>query len=117
MAQFETWLHSDLKHMVQVEDLSGLLFSADNGGNLIGVEVTDNGAPAVLSGNVKGFVILSNGTTEKINGNLQGNKATISLTTAVYNVPGPVSIVIKLDDTTIGACRGYVRKYISDTII
>ena len=44
---FRTWLKSDLKNPVVVKEMTGNLFSADNEGNLIGVEVTDNGAFSV----------------------------------------------------------------------
>ena len=117
MAAFETWTKSDLKQLVQIKDLSGILLSKDNGGNLLGVELTDNGVPVDISGTVKGYAVLCDGTTQKIDGAHTGNKARIVLTPGVYNVPGPVSIVIKLDNTTIGAFTGFVRKSMTDTII
>lgn len=117
MAEFQTWVHSDLKHMVQAEELNGVLFEKDNNANRIGVILTDNGVPAQVSGSVMGYVILRNGVTEKIAGSISGNRASIVLPSSVYDIEGPVSIVIKLDETTIGACRGYVRKYITDNII
>ena len=57
MAIFETVLQSDLKKPVQVKQLTGNLFSADNGGNKITVEVFDNGSAATLSGGVTGYII------------------------------------------------------------
>lgn len=117
MARFETWLHSDLKQMVNVADLNGVLFSKDSGGNLIGVEVTDDGAPAALSGTVMGYAVLSDGTTVKIGGSLDRSKAYVVLPSAVYAVPGSVSIVIKVGTTTVGACRGTICSFITDTIV
>ena len=115
MAAFETWTHSDLKQMVQIKELSGILLSKDSGGNLLGVELTDDGVPVNMSGTVKGYAVLCDGTTKTITGSCSGNKAYIILTSAVYDVPGPVSIVIKLDSTTIGAFTGFVRRSMTET--
>ena len=117
MAVFETWLKSDLKKPVVVKALTGNLFSADNGGNKIGVEVTDNGAPASLSGGVTGYVIRADGATLILTGTLSGNKASIVLPASAYAVVGPISIVIKLGTTTLGACTSYVYKTTTDAIV
>ena len=117
MAVFETWLKSDLKKPVVVKALAGNLFSADNGGNKIGVEVTDNGAPASLSGGVTGYVIRADGATLILSGTLSGNKASIVLPASAYAIVGPISIVIKLGTTTLGACTSYVYKTTTDAIV
>ena len=117
MAIFETWLTSDLKRMVQVQPLSGVVFTADNAGNLIGVEVLDGGKPANISGGVVGWAIRSDGKTVMINGTLSGNKASIVLPASAYVVPGAISIVIKVGTMTVGACTGYVYQSSTDTIV
>ncbi len=117
MPRFETWLRNDLKKMPSVVNLDGVFFAKDSGGNLVGVEVTDNGAPASLTGTVKGYFVLSDGTTLQANGTLSENRASVILPDGAYDVPGPVSIVIKLGDTTVGACTGFIRKSITETII
>lgn len=117
MAVFETWLKNDLKKPVSVKQLSGNLFSADNGGNLIGVEVTDDGSPASLSGSVYGYVIRADGATVVVQGSLSSNKASITLPTSCYAVVGQISIVIKVGTTTVGACVGYVYRSTTDTIV
>lgn len=117
MAVFETWLKNDLKKPVSVKQLSGNLFSADNGGNLIGVEVTDDGSPASLSGGVYGYVIRADGATVVVQGSLSSNKASITLPTSCYAVVGQISIVIKVGTTTVGACVGYVYRTTTDTIV
>ena len=117
MARFETWLTSDLKRMVQVQPLSGVVFTADNAGNLIGVEVLDGGKPANISGGVVGWAIRSDGKTVMINGTLSGNKASIVLPASAYVVPGAISIVIKVGTMTVGACTGYVYQSSTDTIV
>lgn len=117
MAVFETWLQSDLKKPVKVKQLQGNMFSADNGGNLIGVEVTDEGSPASLSGSAYGYVIRADGATVVVEGTLSENKASITLPTSCYVVVGEISIVIKVGTTTVGACVGYVYRSTTDTIV
>ena len=117
MAVFETWLRSDLKRPMRVVELSGNLFSADNGGNLIGVEVLDGGQAASLSGNVYGYVIRADGGTVLIDGTLSGNRASIVLPASAYVVIGQVSIVIKVGAVTVGACVAQVYRTTTDTIV
>ena len=117
MAVFETWLKSDLKKPLRVEQLRGNLFSADNGGNKIGVEVFDNGAAASLSGSVYGYIIRADGATVSVSGTLSNNKAYIVLPASAYVVVGMASIVIKVGDTTVGACTAYVYRTTTDVIV
>lgn len=117
MAVFETWLRSDLKKPIQVQTLTGNLFSADNGGNKIGVEVFDNGVAASLSGSVYGYMIREDGATVTVSGTLSSNKAYIVLPASAYIVPGMISIVIKVGTTTVGACVGTVYRTTTDTIV
>ena len=119
MAIFETWLNSDLKKPLRVAQLSGNLFSEDANGNLIGVEVFDNGSPASFSNisSVHGYIIRADGYTVATNGTLSGNKASIVLPASAYAVIGQVSIVIKVDDMTVGACVCYVYKTTTDVIV
>lgn len=97
MAMIETWFEQDLKRPVKVNRLDGNVFSQDNEGNLIGVEIFDNGEPAVISGTVSGTVIRADGGTVAISsGTLSGNKCSIVLPSAAYAVPGLISVFIKL---------------------
>lgn len=113
----ETWLKTDRKKPIVVKALQGNLFSADNEGNLIGVEVTEDGSPVTLSGSVTGYVIRADGCTAIITGTLSGNKASITLPSTCYSVVGPISIVIKIGNTTIGACHGYVYRTTTDVVV
>ena len=70
MAVIESWVQCDLKKPVQVQMLGGNLFSMDNKGNKIGVEVFDNGAAASLSGTVSGNVIRADGATVAVSVNV-----------------------------------------------
>lgn len=117
MAVFETWLRSDLKKPMRVVELSGNLFSADNGGNLIGVEVLDGGQAASLSGNVYGYVIRADGATVLVDGTLNGNRASIILPASAYLVIGQASIVIKVGTVTVGACVAQVYRTSTDTLV
>lgn len=122
MAQFETWLRSDLQKPMTVQELIGVMFSADNAGNLVGVEVYDNGQAATLTGTVMGYVIRADGATLAVTGTLSGNKASIVLPASAYVVVGPLDIVIKIaitntSTTTVGACRVYVQRSTTDTIV
>lgn len=117
MAVFETILRSDLQTPVQVVRLQGNLFSADNEGNRITVEVTDNGEPAALEGNVSGYVIRPDGKTVVIIGTLEENRASIVLPASAYVFVGPISAVIKVGETTVGAFVANVYKTTTDEII
>lgn len=118
---FETWLQSDLTKPLKVQALHGVFFSADNAANLIGVEVYNNGTAAALSGTCIGYAIRADGGTLPITGTVSGNKASIILPTSAYVIEGPLDIVIKVVSgsvkTTVGACRGYVQRATTDTII
>lgn len=118
---FETWLKSDLAMPLRVQTLYGLMFTADSAANLIGVEVYQDGAPATLTGSCIGYAIRADGGTLAITGQISGNRASITLPASAYAVEGALDIVIKVISgsvkTTVGACRGYVQRATTDTII
>lgn len=121
MAVFETWLKNDLKKPLNVEYLNGNIFSQDNQGNLIGVEVFDDGEEATLSGSVSANIIRADGSTVAQSGTLSGNKCSIVLPQAAYAVPGILTIVIKLTTsgviTTVAAAVATVYRSSTDTIV
>lgn len=121
MALIETWVNQDVKQPVKVRYLDGNVFSADNSGNLIGVNLFDDGSPAVISGAVSANVIRSDGVTVPVGGSYTGNKATVVLPQAAYAVPGVISIVIKVTDnsvvTTIAAIVANVYMSSTDSIV
>ena len=114
---FETVLQSDLQKMVNVVQLSGNLFSADNGGNKITVEIMDGGEAATVSGSVYGYAIREDGKTVVMEGTLSGNRASIVLPASAYAVIGKLSIVVKVGAITVGACSGYVYRTTTDAIV
>lgn len=121
MAMIETWFSQDLNEPVQVHQLDGNVFSQDNQGNLVGVNVYDGDAPATLSGSVSASVIRSDGSTVAVTGVLSGNSCYIILPAAAYAVPGIISIVIKLtgggSTTTLCAVVSNVYQSATDTIV
>ena len=101
MAQYESWFKQDLKKPIKVQLLNGNLFSQDNQGNLIGVEVFDNGEPASLAGTVSANIIRADGGTVAATGTLSGNKCSVVLPAAAYAIPGLETIVIKLTSSGV----------------
>ena len=121
MAVIESWFNQDLKEPVKVRYLDGNIFSADNSGNLVGVNVFDDGEPASLSGSVSASVIRADGNTVAVTGTLSGNQASVVLPQAAYAVPGVISIVIKLtsgtDITTLCAVVANVYMSTTDNVV
>lgn len=121
MAKIETWFNQDLKEAVKVRYLDGNVFSADNAGNIVGVNVFDDGSPASLSGSVSASVIRADGATVAVSGTLSGNKASVVLPQAAYAIPGLISIVIKLtsgtDITSLCAVVGNVYMSTTDSVV
>lgn len=121
MALIETWVAQDLQKPVKVKYLDGNIFSADNQGNLVGVEVTNNGSPATLSGSISGSIIRSDGATVAATGSFSGNRASIVLPQDAYLVPGVVSIIIKdtvgSQITTLAVIVANVYQSSTDTIV
>lgn len=116
--QIETWLKTDVQKGVEVESLRGNLFSGDVASNLIGVEVYDGEEPASLSGQVQAYIIRGDGATVVLtNGTLDGNKASVVLSRECYLIVGAISIVIKIDETTVCACHGYVYRTSTDSVV
>lgn len=121
MAVIESWFTQERTQPVKVNYLDGNVFSMDNNGNLIGIEVLENGEPASISGSVSASVIRADGGTVAVQGQKEGNKCSVILPQACYAVPGGISIVIKLtsgsDISTIGAIVGNVYQSSTDTTI
>lgn len=102
MARIETWFNQDLKEAVKVRYLDGVVFSEDNKGNLVGVNVFSDGAAVNLSGSCTGYCVLASGSSIPVAGTVSSNKAYIVLPDTAYDVPGPINIILKLvSGTTI----------------
>lgn len=100
MAVIESWFDQDLKAAVKVRYLDGVVFDADNKGNLVGVRVFSDGSPVNLSGSCAGYCVLANGNSIPVIGTVSGNTAYIILPDTAYSVPGPINIILKLTSGT-----------------
>jgi hypothetical protein len=109
MARTETWLTSNFNKILNIESMGNAEIQKNNGGNLIGVKLYNGDDPFQINETIKGLIVLSNNTTITVNGLSTGNKAYIELPSSVYNVPGPITISIKMGSTTIGSCCGTVK--------
>ena len=117
-----TDLNCNLREAVKVKYLDGNLFSQDVYGNAIRVIVMDGDEPATLSGTVSGIAVRADGGSVAISDSrIDGNVATIVLPAAVYAIPGPISIVIKIADTytvtTLAAVVTNVYQSSTDTVV
>lgn len=121
MPKFEYWFKQDLKKPIRVNDLSGVVFTLDNVGSRIGVEVFDDGEPVALTGTVNGYVIIPGETTVSVAGTRSNNTAYIELPQSALATPGFIKIAIKLTNsseiTTLLAVVATVYKSRTDTII
>ena len=99
---FHTWIKSDLTELIQVQRLTGNLFTDDNSCNVIGVIVTDGGSPVTLEGNCTGYFIRDDGMTIVVEGDIDGNRAFVTLNNGCYDIVGQFSLVIKVGNVTVG---------------
>jgi len=117
----ETWYNQELSEPVKVQYLHGNMFSQDNNGNLIGVNVLQNGQAAIIAGTVSASVIRADGSTVAVSGTRSGNRCSVTLPQACYAVPGVLSVVIKLTNgemvTTLCAVVANVYRTATDTVV
>ena len=121
MARIETWFNQDLQEAVKVRYIDGNVFSADNSGNIIGINVFNGGQPASLTGSVSASIIREDGVTVSAVGVLSGNRVSVVLPQAAYVCPGVISVVLKItsgtDITTVGAVVGNVYRSTTDSVV
>lgn len=121
MAVIETWYNQDLAEPVKVHYIDGNVFSQDNDGNLIGVNVFYHGQVENLNGSASASVIRADGATVAVAGTITGNKAYVQLPQACYSVPGVISVALKITNggtiTTICAVVANVYQTATDAIV
>lgn len=121
MATVKCDFRCDLTKPIKVEYLDGNMFTLDNGGNTINVYCYEGEEPATLGGSVSANVIRPDGTTVPVSGAIDGNKAYVILPQAAYAVPGHVTIIIKVTQsttvTTIAAIVANNMLSSTDTIV
>ena len=122
MAVVKINLSCELTEAVKVQYIRGNLFSQDNQANVINVAVFEGGEPTELAGTVTANVIRPDGGTVAVTGGtFEGNVATITMPSAVYAIPGMISVAVKitLDSvvTTIAAFAATVYATSTDTAV
>ena len=122
MALIQTWVNCSLGELVKMQYLDGNLFSTDNQGNLIGVNVYDrNGDPAELQGSVSANVLRPNGDMVTVSGSRDRNRCSVILPQACYSYPGSLIVIIKLTDgntiTTLAAVVANIYQSTYDPVV
>lgn len=117
----ETWFNQDTQKAVKVQYLDGNVFSQDNNGNKVGVNLFTNGSPDDVVGTISANVIRADGATLAVSGSSSGNQAWVVLPQSAYAVPGVLSIVIKAsssgDVTTLCAVVANVYQSSTDSTV
>lgn len=89
-----------------------IIVVGDAAANTYGVQVYRNGEPENISGTVKGYFVKPDGATLEITGAISGNLATVTLTSACYQMAGAFSLAIKCigggATTTLRVLRGHI---------
>ena len=98
MAQFEKWFTQDLTQNIELRHCESIVFTNDNLSNVVGVNLFVNGAEYSGGGTVTASVVRSDGATVALAGTLDGNKASVTLTSGCFGVPGLIGVYIRLND-------------------
>lgn len=96
MAVFERWFRQDLSEKIKVRHDEGCVFTGDNGANLVGVELYNNGEVYNPSGSVSCNVVRSDGITVSFLGTVSGNKVYVVLPANCFYSAGPIEVFIKI---------------------
>ena len=99
-----TMFTQDVNEAVKVRYIDGNVFSLDNNGNKIGVELYDGETPASVTGTISANVIRADGATVAVTGSSTGNAAWVTLPQSALAVPGLISVIIK---ATSGSDNAY----------
>jgi hypothetical protein len=125
MAKIESYFNCDLKKAVQVQVLSGNVFSMDNNGNRICVRIFNDGKKATVTGSVSGRCILADGSTVNVSGGLTTangqSVAYVDIPQGCLLIPGTLKITVQLTDsgviTTLAAILTTVYQTKTDNVI
>ena len=110
----------DLSHPLVVHPIPGIMGGGDRYADIIRVLVYQNGEPVTLSGTVTGYVMNRAGDTFVIDGVCSGNGAQVQLIEEVYELPGPITIAVRLVNgdvkTTLAICSTAVKMTATTTV-
>jgi hypothetical protein len=98
MAQFEKWFTQDLTQNIELRHCESIVFTNDSLSNVVGVNLFVNGVEYSGGGTVTASVVRSDGATVALSGTLDGNKASVTLTSGCFGVPGLIGVYIRLND-------------------
>jgi len=96
MAVFERWFRQDLSEKIKVRHDEGSVFTGDNGSNLVGVKLYNNGEVYNPSGSISCNVVRPDGITVSFLGTVSGNKAYVVLPANCFYSAGPIEVFIKI---------------------
>lgn len=113
---------TDLSQSFDTRMLPALSFTGDVTPLVVNVTVVNAGEPVSLTGNsVTAYCIRSDGQTITWQGSASGSVATVALTAACFDVPGRISLVVKISDgssvTPIYAAVGIVVRSTGNTVV
>lgn len=110
----------DLSHPLVVHPIPGIMGGGDRYADIIRVLVYQNGEPVTLSGTVTGYVMNRAGDTFVIDGVCSGNGVQVQLIEEVYELPGPITIAVRLVNgdvkTTLAICSTAVKMTSTTTV-
>lgn len=91
----ERWFEQDIAQPIVVQHCEGVVFTADNNGNIIGVKLYKDGTAFNPSGTATCNVIRPDGVTVSFNGTVSGNMISATLPVTALTVPGVIGIVLQ----------------------
>lgn len=91
----ERWFEQDIAQPIVVQHCEGVVFTADNNGNIIGVKLYKDGAAFNPSGTATCNVIRPDGVTVSFDGTVSGNAISATLPVTALAVPGVIGIVLQ----------------------
>jgi hypothetical protein len=91
----ERWVEQDIAQPIVVQHCEGVVFTADNNGNIIGVKLYKDGTAFNPSGTATCNVIRPDGVTVSFNGTVSGNAISATLPVTALAVPGVIGVVLQ----------------------
>ena len=91
----ERWFEQDVAQPIVVQHCEGVVFTADNNGNIIGVKLYKDGTAFNPSGTATCNVIRPDGVTVSFNGTVSGNMISATLPVTALAVPGVIGVVLQ----------------------
>lgn len=91
----ERWFEQDIAQPIVVQHCEGVVFTADNNGNIIGVKLYKDGTVFNPSGTATCNVIRPDGVTVSFDGTVSGNAISATLPVTALAVPGVIGVVLQ----------------------